>query len=85
MHAGMCVEGALGFDEDADLVSVCIGAFTETTPALPEASSTLVLRVAVNASGNVDAVTLLTDTPVSRPWELAPVLVDDDELTADVK
>jgi hypothetical protein len=52
-------------------------------PTLPKATGTLVLRVAVNASGKVDAVMYLTETLVSRPGELAPVLVDDVELKVD--
>jgi hypothetical protein len=83
MHAEMCVEGALGFGEDMDVASACTDAFMEMMPTLPEATGTLVLRVVVNASGNFNAVTFLTDTLVSRPWELAPV-VNDDELKVDV-
>jgi hypothetical protein len=85
MHAEMFVEGALEFDEAADVVSECMDAFTEMTHTLPEATGTLVLRIAVNASGNVDAVTFLTDTLVPRPWECAPLMVDDNELTVDLE
>jgi hypothetical protein len=43
MHAEMLVERALSVDEAADLVSECMGAFTEMTHTLPEATDTLVL------------------------------------------
>lgn len=76
-NAEMFVEGALEFEEAADVVSACMDQFAEVAETLPEATGTLVLRISVTADGTVDNITFQTDTLVPRPWECGPEIISD--------
>ena len=69
MHADMFVEGALEYEEVEQPLSAALDCFREAAAALPEATGTLVMRMAVGASGEVSGITFLTDTLVPRVWE----------------
>jgi hypothetical protein len=83
MHADMFVEGALDVEEVERPIMEALDCFRERADTLPAATGTLVLRLAVAASGRVHSLSFLTDTLMPRAPASAPLATPGADTSTD--